>query len=371
MAEQVDCIVVGAGVIGLAVARALAQAGRAVLVLEAATAIGTGISSRNSEVIHAGIYYPKDSLKARLCVAGRDMLYRYCAQRHIPHRQCGKLIVASEPAQITALEQLAAAGKANGVTELHWLSGTEARAREPALRAAAALASPLTGIIDSHALMLSLQADIEAAGGQLVFQTPVTGMALTPEGIILETGGEAPYRLRPQIVVNAAGLGALPLARQIHGLPPERVPQGWLAKGNYFSLNGKPPFRQLIYPVPEPGGLGIHLTLDLAGQVRFGPDVEWVSAPDYQVDPARHARFAHAIRSYWPDLPDDRLIPAQAGIRPKISGPDMPAADFRIDGPSAHGIAGLFNLLGIESPGLTSALALADFICNQISRSGR
>ena len=368
MAEQVDCIIVGAGVIGLAVARALAQAGRAVIVLEATDAIGTGISSRNSEVIHAGIYYPRDSLKARLCVAGREMLYRYCAERHIPHRQCGKLIVASAPAQIAALEQLAAAGKANGVAALHWLSGPEVQAREPALRAVAALASPLTGIIDSHAFMLSLQADIEAAGGQLVFRTPVTAMALTPKGITVETGGDAPYALRPEIVVNAAGLDAIALAHRMQGLPPEWVPRGWLAKGNYFSLSGKAPFSQLIYPVPEPGGLGIHLTLDLAGQARFGPDVEWVAKPDYRVDPARRNRFATAIRSYWPDLPEDALVPAQAGIRPKISGPDMPAADFRIDGPAAHGVPGLFNLFGIESPGLTSALALAAFVCAQIGR---
>lgn len=366
MAEPVDCVVVGAGVIGLAVARTLAQAGRAVLVLEAADAIGTGISSRNSEVIHAGIYYPKDSLKARLCVAGREMLYRYCAERHIPHHRCGKLIVASQDTQIAALEQLAAAGKANGVTELHWLSGAEARAREPALHAAAALASPLTGIVDTHALMLNLQADIEAAGGQVVFHTPVTGLTLEPAGITLQTGGNAPYTLRPKLLVNAAGLGAIALAAQTQGLPREWVPQGWLAKGNYFSLSGKAPFSQLIYPVPEPGGLGIHLTLDLAGQARFGPDVEWVAKPDYQVDPDRRTYFATAIRSYWPDVPETALMPAQAGIRPKISAPNMPAADFRIDGPNQHGVPGLFNLFGIESPGLTSALALAELIATQI-----
>jgi len=350
MAEQVEAIVIGAGVVGLAVARALAQRGLETLVLERETAIGTGISSRNSEVIHAGLYYPQRSLKAQLCVRGRQLLYEFCASHGVPHRRCGKLIVATEPAQLGALEALHAAGLANGVEELRLLTQAEALRLEPPLRCVAALESAATGIVDGHALMLALRGDFEAAGGMLAFGAPVLGGSESS----LEVGGAESMRIEARtLVVNAAGLDAPRLAAAL-GTP---APQAWLAKGSYFALAGRAPFSRLVYPLPEPGGLGVHLTLDLAGQARFGPDVEWVGRIDYRVDPRRAEAFYAAIRRYWPALPDGALQPAYAGIRPKIAGPGEPAADFAIE---RHG--GLVNLFGIESPGLTAALAIGERI---------
>jgi L-2-hydroxyglutarate oxidase LhgO len=362
--ESVDTVVMGAGVVGLAVARALSRAGQTTLVLEQAGAIGQGTSSRNSEVLHAGLYYPTGTLKARLCVAGRRALVAYCEERHVPHRLCGKLLVANTDAQRGALMKLASQGRANGVEGLQWLEGPQARAMEPELAAVAALWSPATGVVDSHALMLALQGDLEAAGGQVVLHTPVTALRrpAAGAGLVLEAGG---MHLHAQTVVNAAGLWAPALAARIEGLPGHARPRSHFAKGQYFSLSGRAPFSRLIYPMPEPGGLGVHLTLDLGGQARFGPDVQWLEssdadALDYAVDPARQGDFEQAIRRYWPGLPANALQPAYSGVRPKLSGPDAPFEDFRIDGPAVHGVPGLVQLFGIESPGLTACLALAD-----------
>lgn len=357
--DEVDCIVAGAGVVGLAIGRALARAGREVVVMEAAGAIGTGISSRSSEVIHAGIYYPPGSLKAQMCVRGREALYAFCASHGVPHARPGKLIVAAAPEEVAHLEMLAGRAAANGV-EVRLLDAAGARALEPALHAHAALHSPATGIVDSAALMRALLGDMEAAGGMLALHAPVLRAEPTPGGLRLDAGGAAPLTLRCRLLVNAAGLDAPALAAAIAGLPPERVPAQRLAKGTYFSCARRVPFRHLIYPVPEPGGLGTHLTLDLGGQARFGPDVQWVDARDYGVDPARKAAMLGSIRRYWPQVEADDLAPAYAGIRPKISWPGDGAADFAIEGPAAHGVAGLVNLFGIESPGLTSSLAIAE-----------
>lgn len=359
-AVPVDCVVVGAGVVGLAIARALALKGRDVLVLEAAGLIGSETSARNSEVIHAGIYYPPGSLKARLCVAGRAALYAYCAERGIGHRRCGKLIVANGAAEIERLEAIHARAAACGVTDLEGIGAEELAKMEPALRADAALLSPSTGIIDSHGLMLALQGDLETAGGTIAFHAPALGGAVTRDGLLLQVGGAEPMTLLAASLVNSAGHGAVALARALEGLDPSHVPDAYLCKGSYYSLPGRAPFGRLIYPVPEAAGLGVHLTLDLGGQARFGPDTEWIETLDYDVDPRRAERFYAAIRSYWPALPDASLQPAYAGIRPKISPPGAPAADFRIDGPAIHGVGGLVNLFGIESPGLTASLALAD-----------
>jgi L-2-hydroxyglutarate oxidase LhgO len=360
--EGVDCVVVGAGVVGLACARALALAGHDVLILEAANTFGSGISSRSSEVIHAGLYYPTNSLRARLCVTGRDALYAYCAERHIQHRRVGKLLVATGEAQRPRLDAIAAQAKANGVGKLQPLSGAEAMALEPALTCVAALLSPDTGIIDSHALMLALLGDAEAAGASLVTRAPVEGAECRADGFVLELGGTEPMRLHARSLVNAAGLGAVPLARRLAGFPAALVPTPRYARGNYFALQGRSPFSRLIYPIPEAAGLGVHLTLDLGGQARFGPDVEWIAEPGYKVDPARAAAFYPAIRRYWPGLPDGALQPAYAGVRPKIHGPDEAAADFMLLGPREHGLAGLVQLFGIESPGLTCSLALAEAV---------
>lgn len=360
MSEEVECVVVGAGVVGLAVARALALSGREVLVLESEATIGAGTSSRNSEVIHAGIYYPTGSLKARLCVEGKDRLYAYCAERGIPHKRLGKLIVAVEEAEIATFEGIEKRARANGVADLRWLSSAEASAMEPALRCVAALLSPSTGIIDSHALMLAYQGDAESAGAITVYRAPVEQGAVTNAGIELRVGGAEPMTLVTRILVNSAGLFAPSLARRIEGVPPETVPRDFLCKGNYFTLSGRAPFRHLIYPAPEKAGLGVHLTLDLGGQAKFGPDVEWTDRIDYRVEPRRGERFYAAIRRYWPGLPDGALQPGYAGIRPKIVGPDEPAGDFVIQGPAVHGVPGLVNLYGIESPGLTASLAIAE-----------
>jgi L-2-hydroxyglutarate oxidase LhgO len=366
--DELDCAVIGAGVVGLAVARALALAGREVVVLESEGAIGTGTSSRNSEVIHAGIYYPLGSLKARLCVEGREALYAYAIERGVPHRRCGKLIVATSPEQVGQLETIRAKAAANGVDDLQMISAEQAAAMEPQLHCLAALHSPSTGIVDSHALMLSLLGDLENAGGVLALKSPVARAECGPGGIVLMAqDGTA---LRCNTVVNAAGLGAPALARRFEGLPAAAVPQAFFAKGSYFTLSGRAPFGRLIYPVPEPGGLGVHLTIDLGGQAKFGPDVQWVdAADDLVVDAARGEGFYAEVRKYWPALPDDALIPGYAGMRPKISGPHEPASDFVIDGPGTHGVRGLVNLFGIESPGLTSSLAIGRHVAQMLAHA--
>ena len=359
--EQVDAVVIGAGVVGLAVARALALQGREVLVLEAAGAIGTGTSSRNSEVIHAGIYYAQGSLKARLCVRGKALLYAYCAERGIAHRRCGKLIVATSDEQIAQLAGIIAKAAANGVDDLVLLSRAQAQAMEPALSCVAAVHSPSTGIVDSHALMLALQGDLENAGGVVALHAPLAQAQCDAGGITLQT--QDGTLLRARTVVNAAGLQAPALARRFTGLDARHVPPAHFAKGNYFTLAGRSPFSRLIYPVPEAAGLGVHLTLDLGGQAKFGPDVQWVDTPDdLVVDPSRGDAFYAEVRKYWPALRDGALEPGYAGIRPKIHAPHESARDFLIQGPSDHGVAGLVNLFGIESPGLTSSLAIAEHV---------
>jgi L-2-hydroxyglutarate oxidase LhgO len=363
--DRIDTAVIGAGLVGLAVARALALAGRELVILEAEDAIGTHSSSRNSEVIHAGIYYPQGSLKARACVSGRERLYRYCAERGVPYRPSGKLIVAADAAQLDELEAIRRKAHANGVTDVVRMSAAEVRALEPELRCVAALYSPSTGIIDSHALMLAYLGDAENAGAVLALKSPLHGARVRADGIELHVAGAEPLLARR--VVNCAGLRAPSLARRIGGYPPELAPRELYAKGNYYTLARRSPFTHLVYPVPEPGGLGVHVTLDLGGRARFGPDVEWVDAIDYRVDPRRAERFYAAIRRYWPALPDGALEPGYAGIRPKISGRGEPPADFVVQGPRAHGVPGLVNLFGIESPGLTASLALADDAAAQLS----
>jgi L-2-hydroxyglutarate oxidase LhgO len=360
--EKVECVVIGAGVIGLAVARRLAQSGREVIVLEAAEGIGTVTSSRNSEVIHAGIYYRSGSLMAQMCVAGKQALYRYCRDQGVPHRNCGKLIVATTAAETEKLQSIRAHAEANGVADLQTLSGEDARGLEPALHCEAALLSPSTGIVDSHAYMLALRGNAEDAGAAFAFHTPLLGARAREGCIEIDAGGEAPMSLQCRLLINAAGLSATSVARSIDGMPVEKIPPAYLAKGNYFACSARSPFSHLIYPVPEPGGLGVHLTLDMAGQARFGPDVEWVDHIDYAVDPARAERFYPAIRRYWPTLPDGALMPSYSGMRPKIVPPAVATQDFLIQGPKDHGVAGLINLFGIESPGLTSSLAIADYV---------
>ncbi len=362
--DSIDCLVIGAGVVGLAVARALARRGREVIVVEAEGAVGSGTSSRNSEVIHAGIYYPTGLAKTRLCVEGKAMLYAFCRDYGVPHRRCGKLIVAATESETAGLAALEAQARANGVDDLVWLTGEEARALEPALRAERALLSPSTGILDSHALMLALKGDAEAHGAMVALETPVVAGRAECGRVTIETGGAEPMCLEAALVVNAAGLGAQAVARAIEGLSAKAVPPLHLAKGNYFSLSGRAPFSRLVYPMPAAGGLGVHLTLDLAGQARFGPDVEWVETIGYDVDPRRADSFYAAIRNYWPDLPDGALHPAYAGIRPKIARPGGSSTDFVIQTEADHGFPGLVNLFGVESPGLTASLAIAEQIAN-------
>lgn len=367
MVDKVDGVVIGAGVVGLAVARALILAApeskREWLVIEAADAIGTGTSSRNSEVIHAGIYYPPGSLKAQLCVRGRDMLYTYAAERGVSHQRCGKLIVATHEDQRPALHALLIKAQANGVNDLVMLSAEQAQTIEPALHCVAALHSPSTGIVDSHGLMLSMQGDFENAGGIVALNTELSHAVCHDEGIDLHMADGS--SLRANTVVNAAGLTAPWLAQKFEGLATEHVPTAYFAKGNYFTLVGKSPFSHLIYPVPEAAGLGVHLTLDLGGQAKFGPDVQWVDRPDDWVVSAEHEQaFYREVRKYWPALAEGALQAGYAGVRPKISGPNDEAADFCIQGPEVHGVKGLVNLFGIESPGLTSCLALgAAVVC--------
>ena len=372
MAETIDAVVIGAGVVGLAVGRALAQRGLETVVLERANAIGTGTSSRNSEVIHAGIYYPAESLKARLCVAGKERLYAYCADHGVAHRRCGKLLVASNAGQRAKLAQIRAQAARNGVHDLREMDAAEVRELEPALAVVGALLSPSTGIIDSHGLMLALQGDLEAAGGALALLSPVRSIAPEAGRLRVEVGGETGMALSARVVVNSAGLWAPDLATHIAGQAPGTVPLARYAKGNYYALTGRAPFSHLIYPVPEAAGLGVHLTLDLAGQARFGPDVEWIApatpdAIDYRVDPARAAGFEAAIRAYWPGLPTNALQPAYSGVRPKLQAPGESAHDFVLQGPLEHGVAGLMNLYGIESPGLTASLAIADEVVARLA----
>ncbi|SAK95242.1 FAD-dependent oxidoreductase [Caballeronia hypogeia] len=362
--DRIECVVVGAGVVGLAIARALAMRGREVIVLESGEGIGIGTSSRNSEVIHAGIYYPRGSLKAELCVRGRDMLYEFCRAHGVPHRQCGKLLVATARNQIPQLAALEQKGIENRVKELVRISGAQAAEMEPQLQCVEAVWSPLTGIVDSHQYMLALQGEAERHGASVVFHTPVKSIDAREGCFIVETGGDAPARFRASYLINSAGLHANEIARSIRGLDDRHVPPLYFAKGNYFSVSGRAPFERLIYPMPNEAGLGVHLTIDLGGQAKFGPDVEWVQSLNYDVDPRRADSFYAAIRAYWPGLPDDALQPAYAGIRPKLSGPGQAAADFMIQGKSAHGVPGLVNLFGIESPGLTASLAIAERVAD-------
>jgi L-2-hydroxyglutarate oxidase LhgO len=370
--DEVDTVVIGAGVVGLACARALAQAGHEVVVLESENAFGTATSARNSEVIHAGLYYPTGSWRARLCVKGKAMLYDYCASHGVAHRRCGKLVVACSDEELPRLGAMQALAAANGVQDLQRLSGAEAQALEPALACRGALLSPSTGIVDSHGLMLALLGDAEAAGAMLALQSPVQAGRAVDGGLELAVGGDTPMQVRARRVVNAAGLRACSLGSAIEGLPARHVPQAHFAQGAYFSLAGAAPFSRLVYPVPgQSSHLGVHLTLDLAGQARFGPSFRWVDQVDYEVNPADGAGFAAQISRYWPGIagrPADALQPGYAGVRPKISGPGQPAADFRIDGPALHGVPGLVNLFGIESPGLTAALAIAEVVARLIPR---
>lgn len=365
MIEKVGAIVIGAGVVGLACARQLALGGIETVILEAHGAIGTETSSRNSEVIHAGIYYPPASLKASLCVRGRHALYEYCEARGIAARRCGKLIVATSEAQLPALEELRARARAHGVLDLSLLTAAQARAIEPELHCHAALLSPSTGIVDSHGLMLSLLGEAQEAGAMLALNSPLVSAAIEG-GFVVEVGGTEPMQVGSRILINAAGLHAADVAGRIRGLARRHVPPVWLAKGNYYSLSGRAPFSRLIYPIPEPGGLGVHLTLDLGGQARFGPDVEWVESIDYRVAPERAKRFYAEVRQYWPGLPDESLAPAYCGIRPKLAGPGQAAVDFLIQGPADHGVPGLVNLFGIESPGLTSCLAIGEHVARTL-----
>ncbi|MGH8446619.1 MAG: NAD(P)/FAD-dependent oxidoreductase [Solimonas sp.] len=366
--DKVDCIVVGAGVVGLAVARQLAMAGHETLILEREDAFGTATSSRNSEVIHAGIYYPRGSLKAALCVRGKQMLYEYCERHGVDHRRCGKLIVAGNEAQLEELDGIDRAARGNGVDDLRRLDRAQALALEPALNCTGALLSPSTGIIDSHGYMLSLLGQAEIAGALLAYRSPVQRLLPESDGIAIVAGDDPQPIVKARCVINAAGIEAPDLARRVEGIDAKALPTAYYAKGSYFTLGGRAPFSRLIYPVPEPGGLGVHLTLDLAGQARFGPDVEWIERPDYEVDGRRADRFYDVIRSYWPGLRDGALAPGYAGIRPKISGPGAAAADFRIDGPEQHAVAGLINLFGIESPGLTASLAIAEDVGRMAER---
>ena len=369
--ETVDTVVIGAGIIGLAVARALARAGREVLILEAEERFGTQTSSRNSEVIHAGLYYPPGSLKARLCVAGRESLYRYCTERSIAHRPIGKLLIACDETELSALAYYFDRAAANGVP-LQSLTAADIRQLEPAIHALAGLYSPKTGIFDSHGFMMALLGDAEQAGATLVTQTPVIGGRITSHGIFIETGGDAPFTLKSRFVINAAGLFAQDVARRLKGFPAAAVPPTFYAKGHYFTLGGRAPFQHLIYPMPDHAGLGIHATLDLGGQCKFGPDVSgWPTNVDYRFESGLETKFYQAIRRYYPALPDGALQPGYTGIRPKLTGPTEAAGDFLIQGPSVHGVAGLVNLMGIESPGLTAALAIAQEVVQELGVKDR
>ena len=364
--ESVDCVVIGAGVVGLAVARALALAGREVIILESADMIGTETSSRNSEVIHAGIYYPVGSLKARFCIEGKNKLYEFCAEHGVPHRRCGKIIVATDESQVPAMHEIKERSAKCGVTDLEFLTAEDAKAMEPELFCHAALWSPSTGIIDTHALMLELQGEAEANGAMTAFLSPVEGGTITDDGIVLEVGGEMPMRLRCREVINSAGIHAPALAGTLEGMPADKVPTTYLTKGNYYALTGKTPFSRLVYPAPTTQFLGVHITIDIGGQARFGPDVEHTDEMNYDVDPRRSDGFYEAVRRYWPGLKDGALHPSYSGIRPRITPPGQPLCDFVVQGPGEHGISGLVNLFGIESPGLTSSMAVADYVVEML-----
>lgn len=366
MTDHIDCVVIGAGVVGLAIARSLALRGRGTIVLEAADAIGSLTSSRNSGVVHAGIYYPTGSLKARLCVAGHKLLYEFCCAHGVEVKRCGKFIVATSDAQLPKLASIEATARANGVEDLQKLDRQEALRLEPQLNCVAALWSPSTGIADSHGFMTALRGDLENAGGAVVLKSPVQRGERTSKGIRLRVGKTDVHDIDATLVVNCAGLDAQHVAQRFEGMIPETIPKLFYAKGSYFGVEGRVPFRRLIYPLPEDGGLGVHLTLDLSGRARFGPDVEWVDRIDYRVDPARAESFYTAIRAYWPELPQGALRPDYSGIRPKTAGPGSPAQDFIIQGPEVHGVAGLVNLYGIESPGLTAALAIGEYVAERI-----
>ncbi len=366
MATDFDAVVVGAGVVGLAIARALAFSGRDVVVLEALDAIGSVTSSRNSEVIHAGIYYPAGSLKGRLCVRGKQLLYDYLEQHQVPHARCGKWLVATNDEETQQLEAVVRRAAANGCTELEWLSAAQAMSLEPELQCVRALSSPTTGIVDSHRYMLSLQGDIESRGGAVALKSPLLKVIPHRDGFSLHVGGDAPMEVSAKYVINAAGLEAQGVAKRIEGLGAEHIPRRYLCKGNYFTLLGAAPFERLIYPVPGSASLGCHYTLDLGGQGRFGPDVEWVDEVDYAVEPSRAADFYEQIRRYWPGLKDGALSASYSGVRPKLQAPGAAAEDFRIDGSAVHGVPGLVNLFGIESPGLTSSLAIAEHVAQMI-----
>jgi L-2-hydroxyglutarate oxidase LhgO len=360
-------LVVGAGVVGLAVARAAATAGHEVVVAEATTGIGNGVSSRNSEVIHGGLYYPTGSSRAHHCTRGRRLLYEYCASHGVPHRKCGKLVVATNEAERDRLAAVCKQAQINGVEGVEIIEGAEAKRLEPELACVAAMRSPETGIIDSHHFMLALRGDLEDRGGMVAFASPIERLKREGGGWDAALGGSESQWLHFDAVVNCAGLGAQRLARATEGYPPERVPRLVLAKGNYFGFAGRPAFSRLIYPVPVPGGLGVHVTLDLAGRMRFGPDVEWIEHENYDVDPGRAQAFYARIRDYWPRLPDNSLAPDYAGVRPKLTGPGEPAADFLVEGPRQHGLRRSVHLFGIESPGLTSALSLAEEVVGDLS----
>lgn len=366
MSERVQTVVIGAGVVGLAIARELALRGREVVVLERHGLIGSEVSSRNSEVIHAGIYYSGEWLKTQLCVEGRKLLYPYLESHGVDHRRTGKLIVACDAEQRDKLGAILERGLANGVDDLRLISAEEARELEPHVACTGAILSPSSGILDAHGYMLALQGDAEAAGAMVALNAPMTGGRITEAGIELEVGGETPMRLLADEVVIAAALGAQEAAGSLEGYPKEKIPPLHRIKGNYFALTGKPPFKHLIYPVPVPGGLGTHATLDLSGRVKFGPDVEWETSEGYEVDPGRAASFYEAVRAYWPDLADAALVPDYAGIRPKLSGKGAPAEDFAIHGPREHGVGGLVALFGIESPGLTASLAIARHVADKL-----
>ncbi|ABP34306.1 NAD(P)/FAD-dependent oxidoreductase [Polynucleobacter asymbioticus] len=376
--ERVDCVVIGAGVVGLAVAREMALQGRETILLERENAFGTISSARNSEVIHAGIYYPKDSLKAKLCVKGNHLLYEYCRSHQVATQPYGKLIVASDASQLDDLQAILYKAQNNGVPDIKIISGEQAKALEPQLQCVAAILSSSTGIVDSHGYMLSLLGGFEDAGGMVAYQSPLISAkpigANAENGFELEIGGPDGMQLQAKLLINCAGMSAPAVAQKITELAKDQIPKAYFAKGNYFSLSGKSPFTHLIYPIPEPGGLGVHLTLDMGGQAKFGPDVEWLDIEseeqiDYTVDLKRGDGFYEAVRRYWPGLKDGALQPDYSGVRAKIVPPNSPAGDFCFNGPTDHGLQGLFNLYGFESPGLTSSLAIAKHLEGQIKSS--
>ena len=370
MIDQVNTIIVGAGVVGLSIAREMALAGNDVIVLEEKHAIGTGVSSRNSEVIHAGIYYPAGSLKAQLCRPGRDAIYTYCETRGIAHKRVGKLIVATNENELKDLYRIKLNAEKNQVKDLKLLDSHQASTIEPALKCSGALLSPSTGIIDSHSYMLALQGDAESLGAVVALSSPFDSGTLTDDCITIRIGGADPLSIKCRHFINAAGLKAQSVAFNLEGFPVKHIPPLFYAKGNYFTLSGKSPFQKLIYPVPSHAGLGIHSTIDLAGQTKFGPDVQWLENPDYTVESNRADNFYVAIRRYWPKLPNNSLQPGYSGIRPKLVAKDSPQGDWKIEGPEHHGIDGIVNLFGIESPGLTSSLSIAKYVSELLIENG-